>query len=105
MNTPRPWWRAMIGNRDVASCIHVARVLQAYLDGQVDEVTARRVSRHLEICRRCGLEAATYTEIKRALGHRTEPPPAESVNRLQEFASQLIEQPPDQESIDTPSGA
>jgi anti-sigma factor RsiW len=101
---PRPWWRAIIGNRDVASCMHVARVLQAYLDGQVDEVTARRVSRHLDICRRCGLEAATYFEIKQALHRHAETPPAESVHRLQEFAAHLAEQPPE-EAIDTPSGA
>lgn len=102
---PRPWWRAVIGNSDVASCMHVARVLQAYLDGEVDEIAARRVSRHLDICRRCGLEATTYTEIKLALSHRAQPPPADSVNRLHAFASQLVEQPPRDEPIDTPSGA
>lgn len=89
MKMPQPWWRAMIGTRDVASCRHVARVLQAYLDGEVDEVTARRVARHLEICQRCGLESATYTEIKRALSRQAEPLSAESVSRLQEFAARL----------------
>lgn len=101
---PRPWWRAMIGNRDVASCLHVTRVLQAYLDGHIDDVTARRVSRHLETCRRCGLEARTYTEIKKALHQHGQPPPAESLHRLEQFASTLIEHPPE-EPIDTPSGA
>lgn len=101
---PRPWWRAMIAGNDVASCMQVTRVLQAYLDGEVDEVTARRVSRHLEICRRCGLEATTYTEIKRALHRRAEAPPQPSVHRLQEFAADLARQPP-AEPVDTASGA
>lgn len=89
MKMPQPWWRAMIGTGDVASCRHVVRVLQAYLDGQVDDVTARRVARHLEICQRCGLESVTYTEIKRALSRKAEPLPVESVNRLREFAARL----------------
>ncbi|MDP9420521.1 MAG: hypothetical protein M3P53_10305 [Actinomycetota bacterium] len=29
-------------------------LLQAYLDGQVDELSARRGPRHLDACRRCG---------------------------------------------------
>ncbi|MGH9304534.1 MAG: hypothetical protein ACRDZ5_09005 [Acidimicrobiales bacterium] len=33
----------------------------------MDETTARPVSHHLEICRRSGLEAASYTEIQQAL--------------------------------------
>jgi anti-sigma factor RsiW len=57
----------------MVECLRVSRVLQSYLDGVVDEVTARRVARHLERCRRCGAEADTYSAIKAALarqGHR-----------------------------------
>ncbi|WP_234353225.1 anti-sigma factor family protein [Streptomyces ardesiacus] len=81
--------------------MQVARVLQAYLDGEADEVTARRVAAHLEDCRRCGLEAETYQKIKSALSRRAVPEP-EAVERLRGFAEGLLrhdrggeeEQPP-----------
>lgn len=50
-----------------ARCYRVARVLQSYLDGEVDPPTATAVAEHLELCRRCGLEASTYTAIKTAI--------------------------------------
>jgi predicted anti-sigma-YlaC factor YlaD len=70
-------------------CLHVTRVLQAYLDGVADEVTARRVAEHLEDCRRCGLEADTYTAIKTALA-RHEKTPHVALTRLHEFAEGLL---------------
>ncbi len=87
------WWRRMRGSQEVASCLEVGRVLQSYLDGHVDELTARRVARHLELCRRCGLEAETYAEIKNALARRgqVEVDPG-AVARLREFGARLLEQ-------------
>lgn len=81
-------WRRM---REMRECMHVGPKLQAYLDGEVDEVdeaTVRRVAAHLEYCRRCGLEAAAYREIKRALGAR-EQPAADALARLRAFGEQL----------------
>jgi anti-sigma factor RsiW len=74
------------------ACMQVARVLQSYLDGETDEVTARRVAVHLEDCRRCGLEAATYREIKSALA-RLEPPDPVAVQRLRGFGESLASGP------------
>lgn len=57
----------------MARCLRTSRVLQRYLDGELDNLpTAARVVEHLEECRRCGLHAATYRAIKQALraGHR-----------------------------------
>lgn len=71
------------------NCMQVARVLQAYLDGETDEITARRVAAHLEDCRRCGLKAEIYREIKSALSRRAEPE-ADAVERLREFAEGLL---------------
>lgn len=51
-------------------CRRVARVLQSYLDGEVDPPTATAVSEHLEACRRCGLEASAYAAIKVAVAAR-----------------------------------
>lgn len=48
-------------------CHQVAKVLQSYLDGEIDARTAKRVHDHLEVCRRCGMEASTYQAIKDAV--------------------------------------
>lgn len=68
-------------------CRRVARLIQSYLDGMI----ADRVSAHLEECRRCGLEAATYAEIKNALARHSQAPP-EAVERLRSFGRGLIDQ-------------
>lgn len=92
------WWGRMRGDREVASCLEVGRVLQSYLDGQVDELTARRVSRHLEMCRRCGLEAETYTNIKAALARRGADVDPRAVERLKAFGRSLLESDPEEPS-------
>ena len=81
--------RRVRGTKEMASCLQVMRVLQSYLDGHTDEVTARRVANHLEACRRCGLEAATYREIKASLARRAAPPDQAAVDRLQAFGTAL----------------
>ena len=77
-----------------ASCFEVARVLQSFLDRETDELTAARISRHLEHCRRCGLEARTYVEIKAALARRVPVLDELAVERLRAFATHLVESPP-----------
>ncbi|WP_246203515.1 anti-sigma factor family protein [Streptomyces tailanensis] len=69
--------------------MQVARILQAYLDGETEEVTARRVAAHLKDCRPCGPEVETYRKIKEALTRRSEPD-ADSVERLRDFAEGLL---------------
>jgi len=91
-----PRWRALVGTKEMASCLQVGRLLHSYLDGEIDDLTARRVARHLELCRRCGLEASTYAEIKSALSRRGAPVPDDAHERLQQLAEQLMETPPDQ---------
>lgn len=89
----RRWWRRQDGPEAEASCREVGKVLQAWLDGHVDDVTAGRVRRHLEDCRRCGLEASTYSEIKAALARRAPDLDDAAVERLQEFGQRLLEGP------------
>jgi anti-sigma factor RsiW len=79
----------------MASCMQVMRVLQSYLDGHTDEVTARRVANHLEACRRCGLEAATYREIKAALARHAAAPDQAALDRLRAFGTALASSPHD----------
>jgi anti-sigma factor RsiW len=80
-----------------SGCLRVARVLQSYLDGEVDDATSTMVAQHLEDCRRCGLEASTYRAIKTAI---TDPDPggapvdAAAVERLRRFADGLSEPRP-----------
>ncbi len=87
----RNWIRRRRAERE-ATCAEVAQVLQSYLDGHVDDLTARRVSRHLEHCRRCGLEAETYQAIKDALARRGREVDAETLDRLRAFGARLAEE-------------
>lgn len=103
MTMKQSWWRRMRGGKDEASCHEVARVLQSYVDGHVDELTARRVARHLEICRRCGLEAETYTRIKESLARRGGVDP-EAVERLRAFGARLAELGPDDPPEESAAG-
>lgn len=75
------------------ACLRVGRLLQSYLDGETDEVTARRVAAHVKDCRRCGLEASVYEEIHRALSRRAEPDTG-AVDRLRAFGASLVADPP-----------
>lgn len=84
--------RKLFGRRrrdpSAMDCEEVGRVLQQYLDEEVGTDTARLVGEHLEACRRCGLEASVYRDLKTALAHRADPP-NESVDRLREFGHRL----------------
>lgn len=66
----------------------MAKVLQAYLDGEADEETAAAVSAHLETCRHCGLEAKAFAGLKESL-KRSTAPDRTTRTRLQEFAERL----------------
>jgi len=72
-----------------AECRHVARLLQRYLDQEIDAGDAVRVARHLEVCRRCGLSSQAYQEIKAALGRRTLHVNPGALERLTEFSGRL----------------
>lgn len=77
-----------------SGCLRVTRVLQSYLDSEVDAVTSARVAKHLEQCRRCGLKASTYRAIKAAItqaGPDVAPVDAEAIERLRRFAEDLAE--------------
>ena len=83
--TPRRWWQ-----RRRLLCPEVGRVLQRYLDDELDEERSRRVHEHLEQCRRCGLEASAYEELKDALRRKAAPLRPESAQRLRDFAASLV---------------
>ncbi|MGZ6802364.1 MAG: zf-HC2 domain-containing protein [Nocardioidaceae bacterium] len=92
MTDKLPWYRTMVGGPHMASCLEVGRQLQSFLDGEVDGLTAARLSRHLELCRRCGMRAETYRQIKRSLERRAVDVDPDAVARLRAFGEHLLEQ-------------
>lgn len=75
------------------SCSEVGRLLQRYLDGELDapnEVDA--LAAHLDECDRCGLEADTYRHIKESLERRRTVLAPESIERLREFGDHLADE-------------
>lgn len=80
--------RGSVADRPL-SCRHVGKVLQSFLDAELDEVTTDKVAEHLEDCRRCGMAADVYLEIKASLGQDAPAVPEESLSRLEEFAHRL----------------
>ena len=79
-------------SRRPMDCRQVAEVLQTYLDREIDAVTAVQISRHLEACRRCGMELHAYRQIKQALAGRCGRSDPEALSRLRDFSHQLMTQ-------------
>lgn len=92
----------IIGRRRL-SCRQVGEVLQAYLDAEVDDLTARRIAHHLEECRRCGMELEVYRTIKSRLARDGEVD-REAFDRLRRFGEQLVSDPSTGHSADEGSG-
>jgi anti-sigma factor RsiW len=78
----------MLSRFSRSECHQAAKVLQSYLDGELDPVAAARVGDHLEVCHACGLEASAHLAIKTVLSS-TAAVDAEAVDRLVRFAAEL----------------
>lgn len=80
--------RAMMHLRRKAgiSCARVQDLVQSYLDDELDGAERDRLAAHLDRCRPCGVEAATYERIKMSLAA---PAPIDAVERLQHFATSI----------------
>lgn len=76
-------------NKDALSCAQLLEILQEYLDGRLDELTAARAAEHLEACRRCGMEASIYQQIKEVLRQMAPEIPSDLIDRLERFAHRL----------------
>jgi anti-sigma factor (TIGR02949 family) len=88
------------------NCMQVGRALQTYLDGEFDDLTAQRIMAHLADCRRCGMEADAYTELKRSLARRADRVDEAPIERLREFSRRLAhgDVPPDTDADSTAEG-
>ena len=72
------------------NCREVGRVLQSYIDNDVESDFAEKIAAHLEKCKDCGLEYETYTRIKDSLaGHQNDQLDADAIARLRDFGRNL----------------
>lgn len=73
------------------SCAQLAAALQTLLDEELPADEAAKAMGHLEGCRKCGLEAEAYQQIKSVLGGLREDPEATTLIRLRDYADSLTE--------------
>jgi predicted anti-sigma-YlaC factor YlaD len=71
------------------SCEEVLEVLQAYLDEETDEETARKVLAHLDRCHVCDRESQVYRRIKVTLRSRGVPVDPEILGALTRFSERV----------------
>ncbi len=80
------WWARRKQKMD---CRQVGKVLQSYLDNNVEPDFTAKISSHLEACRDCGLEAETYRRIKASLAARLPEVDSQTLDRLRSFGEDL----------------
>ena len=68
-------------------------MLQSYLDGEVDEQTARMVAGHLDECTKCDHESQVYVKIKESLATRQRPVDPKVLDALRQFGQNLVTDP------------
>lgn len=76
----------------------MARVLQAYLDGEVGPDQAGLVAEHLRHCQRCGIDERIYREVKRSLQELAPTPDPDAIRRLRTYADELASNPADDDA-------
>ncbi len=52
---------------EMNECQKVSKKLQSYLDSELTPELAVRVSKHLDLCLKCGMKYESYSRIKKAL--------------------------------------
>ena len=82
----RRWYRRK--SRSV-KCRELGKVLQSYLDGDIEPDFADKLEAHLRECRKCGLDLDTYQRIKDSLAMRIPEVDSEAVARLRQFGDEL----------------
>jgi anti-sigma factor RsiW len=78
----------------IASCRKGCKLVQAYVDEEVDEQSAGVITRHLAECQQCRQEVTVNRRLREALRAQASVPES-TVARLREFAHHCAEgQPP-----------
>lgn len=83
------WLTRLFRGGDGLTCKQVAEVLQAYLDGETDAATVRRVTDHLDSCAGCLRESDVYRRIKASLASPPESVDADILARLERFVLEM----------------
>lgn len=73
-------------------CDEVARVLQAYLDGELGAQDAEYVRDHLDHCDRCDIEATTVTRVIGAIRRQRPDLESERLERLAGFIDEITDE-------------
>lgn len=76
-------------------CQHVARVLQAYLDGELGPDDAEKVAAHLAVCEYCGIQRDTIDAVRAAIRRQRPDLDVERITRLERFVRDLADEAPD----------
>ncbi len=71
------------------SCKKMMKVIQSYLDGEVDEKVARKVAKHLNACVDCDEESTVFKNIKKSLANKPEHISPEILSSLTEFTKNI----------------
>jgi anti-sigma factor RsiW len=77
--------------RGRGECRQVVRVLQSFLDGEVDDLRAAEVAEHLSACRGCGMEAEVYRWLKAVTAGLARADDPRQLARLERFATALAD--------------
>ena len=75
--------------RGSLSCSDVLKVIQAYIDGEIDANTARKVANHLDSCHPCKEEELIYEQIKTSLHRRRHEVDMDVLDQLMSFGERL----------------
>jgi RNA polymerase sigma-70 factor (ECF subfamily) len=70
-------------------CRESARLLQLHLDGVLDPTRSDFLHHHLDVCRRCGLQAQAYQRIQQSLREGRQAPDPDAVRRLRRLAQEI----------------
>ena len=76
--------------RGSMSCSDVLKVIQSYIDGEIDAETARKVAAHLEHCHPCADEELIYGRIKASLARRRRHVDMDVLDQLMSFGWKLL---------------
>lgn len=71
------------------NCKEVARRLQSYLDGELNEDRMEQIRAHLDDCVSCGLEFETFKKIKMGLNAQALPSDSDALARLRAFSERI----------------
>ena len=83
------------------NCEEATKLMDGYLDGELDPITSQTIEQHLRECRNCDQAYKTHGSLIRAIGNATPyyKAPAELRERIQSSLREEIAEQPDREMV------